>query len=430
MKKFLLILIFFTIFNKSNFVISQSIPTGWYIVSNLFNDSLLSVFFSNNIKGWTVGKEGKIFISQNGGLNWSTQNSNSTSILENVFFLNNDTGFCIGSEGTIIKTTNGGINWIHQNSNSVNYLKSASFVNDSVGFVVGLDKTCLKTTNGGVNWNSVSFIDSLDFYSVKFIDNNTGWISSMQYNSFPFQDSLVIFKSTDGGSNWYKQYIHPLEFSPFLSIQFTDSLNGWMTIYRYDIDASSVYKTMDGGNTWNRYAVGNFGPYRIFFSNNRKGWGVGYFNRISFTTNGGLTWINSPAFQVSLDYNSVFFIDSLIGWAVTGNGLVIKTTTGGILTDFTNISSEIPIDFSLSQNYPNPFNPKTVISYELRITSDAELKVFDVLGNEVAELVNEKQNAGSFSVEFDGSGFASGIYFYSLYVDENLFDSKRMILLK
>jgi len=104
MKKFLLILIFFTIFNKSNFVISQSIPTGWYIVSNLFNDSLLSVFFSNNIKGWTVGKEGKIFISQNGGLNWSTQNSNSTSILENVFFLNNDTGFCIGSEGTIIKT--------------------------------------------------------------------------------------------------------------------------------------------------------------------------------------------------------------------------------------------------------------------------------------------------------------------------------------
>jgi len=58
------------------------------------------------------------------------------------------------------------------------------------------------------------------------------------------------------------------------------------------------------------------------------------------------------------------------------------------------------------------------------------LIVYDVLGNEVAELVNEKQNAGYNSVEFDGSGFASGIYFYRLEIDGNIIDSKRMILLK
>ncbi|HQY21741.1 MAG TPA: T9SS type A sorting domain-containing protein [Ignavibacteria bacterium] len=94
------------------------------------------------------------------------------------------------------------------------------------------------------------------------------------------------------------------------------------------------------------------------------------------------------------------------------------------------ISSEIPEDFNLSQNYPNPFNPKTVINYELQVTGNAKLKVFDVLGNEVAEPVNEKQNAGSYSVDFDGSGFASGTYFYSLYIDGRLLATKRMMLLK
>ncbi|HQY53306.1 MAG TPA: T9SS type A sorting domain-containing protein [Ignavibacteria bacterium] len=86
-------------------------------------------------------------------------------------------------------------------------------------------------------------------------------------------------------------------------------------------------------------------------------------------------------------------------------------------------------NFKLYQNYPNPFNPKTVISYELRVTGFAKLKVYDVLGNEVATLVNEKQSAGSYSMEFDGSGFASGVYFYKLEAGE-FAETKRMILLK
>ena len=88
-----------------------------------------------------------------------------------------------------------------------------------------------------------------------------------------------------------------------------------------------------------------------------------------------------------------------------------------------------PDNFSLSQNYPNPFNPSTLINYELRVTGFAKLIVYDILGNEVATLVNEKQNAGSYSAEFDGSGFSSGIYFYKLDAGE-FSETKRMILLK
>ena len=90
----------------------------------------------------------------------------------------------------------------------------------------------------------------------------------------------------------------------------------------------------------------------------------------------------------------------------------------------------IPDSYWLGQNFPNPFNPKTVIQYHIPVKGLVSLKVFDVLGNEVAQLLNGNQEAGSYEAEFDGSGFASGIYFYSLYLNESLFDTKRMVLLK
>ena len=88
-----------------------------------------------------------------------------------------------------------------------------------------------------------------------------------------------------------------------------------------------------------------------------------------------------------------------------------------------------PTSFSLLQNYPNPFNPATMISYQLPVNSYVTLKVYDVLGREVTALVNEKKDAGRYSVQWDASAMASGIYFYSLQAGEYR-DTKRMLLLK
>ncbi|MBS1517023.1 MAG: immune inhibitor A [Bacteroidetes bacterium] len=100
-----------------------------------------------------------------------------------------------------------------------------------------------------------------------------------------------------------------------------------------------------------------------------------------------------------------------------------------IPTSVSQTSASLPLRYSLSQNFPNPFNPRTVISYELQFNSFAKLVVYDVLGNEVAVLVNEKQDAGNFSVEFDASGYASGIYFYKLTAG-NFVQTKKMSLVK
>lgn len=102
-----------------------------------------------------------------------------------------------------------------------------------------------------------------------------------------------------------------------------------------------------------------------------------------------------------------------------------QTATGVIPI---NIGS--PAYYLLKQNYPNPFNPNTIIYYDLPAMSYTSLKVFDVLGNEVATLVDEKKWGGKYKVEFDGTKLPSGIYFYRLISNGNIIDTKKMILLK
>lgn len=94
-----------------------------------------------------------------------------------------------------------------------------------------------------------------------------------------------------------------------------------------------------------------------------------------------------------------------------------------------NISNINPSNYKLHQNYPNPFNPVTKINYELPVSNFVSLKVYDILGNEVAILVNKKQNAGVYSVEFNPGNLSSGVYIYKL-TSGTFNENKKMLLIK
>ena len=98
----------------------------------------------------------------------------------------------------------------------------------------------------------------------------------------------------------------------------------------------------------------------------------------------------------------------------------------------TSVNDEIetlPNEFVLNQNYPNPFNPSTTISYSIPSSEYVTLKIYDILGSEIALLVNKEQTAGFYNVEFNANNFPSGIYIYTLQFGNNM-QSKKMILLK
>jgi glucuronoarabinoxylan endo-1,4-beta-xylanase len=92
-------------------------------------------------------------------------------------------------------------------------------------------------------------------------------------------------------------------------------------------------------------------------------------------------------------------------------------------------TTELPREFVLHQNYPNPFNPRTVVSSQLPVASQVRLVVYDLLGREVAVLVDERRAAGSYRDTFDASGFASGVYIYRLSAG-SFVESRKMVLIK
>ena len=93
------------------------------------------------------------------------------------------------------------------------------------------------------------------------------------------------------------------------------------------------------------------------------------------------------------------------------------------------ITNNIPDKFILHQNYPNPFNPTTNIKLDIPKSSYVKLNVYNILGKEIATLVNEKLGAGSYEVDWNGSGYPSGVYFYRLQAGEFV-DMKKMLFIK
>ncbi len=104
---------------------------------------------------------------------------------------------------------------------------------------------------------------------------------------------------------------------------------------------------------------------------------------------------------------------------------VSYTGATGVSTD----NAQTPLSYTLGQNYPNPFNPTTVIQYQLPASGQVSLKVYDELGREVAALVDTRENAGTYSVKFDGGNLASGVYFYRLSAG-TYSETKKLLLIK
>ncbi len=108
----------------------------------------------------------------------------------------------------------------------------------------------------------------------------------------------------------------------------------------------------------------------------------------------------------------------------------LPTPEIGILLDVEETGdNSLPIEYNLSQNYPNPFNPSTTISYSVINSDLVQIKVYDILGREVKILVNELKQAGTYEIQFDATGLASGIYLYRIE-SGSFVQTKKMILLK
>lgn len=394
---------------------------------------------------------------------WHFQNSGITTILRDIRFINKNTGWICGSDGVILKTTNSGINWINQNNEAVGKSLYGIYpLNENTVYCVGYFETILKTTNGGNNWLTIQngpIGQGNSHFRVFFLNEMTGWIGS----------TFLVKKTTNGGINW----IDNLYFDWMNDVYFKDSIYGIAVngeAYHYGI-------TTDGGSTWtslisgqgNYYDISimpynknigfivnasgfsvrkttNFGLtfdsvgsiqimqnqtlYCSKFINENTGWAGGTYGQLYKTDNGGRNWRIQNSLNESF-IGKIFALNDTVVWACGGGGKIIHTTNGGdTITSIRQISTTIPDEFKLFQNYPNPFNQFTIINVQCTIKSNLIVRVFDITGREVAILANETIIPGKYEIRFDGNNLSSGIYFYSLFINGKLFQTKKMIMIK
>ncbi|MFA6978538.1 MAG: T9SS type A sorting domain-containing protein [Ignavibacteriaceae bacterium] len=241
------------------------------------------------------------------------------------------------------------------------------------------------------------------------------------------QDPLIVFKcNTNGG-----KIINAPDGTEFKTIHIAGSNYPmqWPSSEWSDSDINKVMQLFDDG-THNDAIAGDkiFTNIVQFPMYSRRYITYRYGANWGFETNGGG---NNNEFT-SVSYHTLLMLFSKFNYEVDDTFGVVRYHD---FTDVERIENTIPSSFKLEQNYPNPFNPETKISWQLAVGSFVTLKVYDMLGNEVAVLVNEEQPAGTYQVSFNtqqttnNKQLSSGIYFYQLRAGDFV-QTKKMILLR
>jgi photosystem II stability/assembly factor-like uncharacterized protein len=345
----------------------------------------------------------------NAGNTWSTITLTGAD-LHQVAFKDANTGIVVGDNGTVFTTTNSGTNWISKNSGTSLQLRGACFAGGSTFFAVGDDGVAVKSTDDGNTWTTLNSGTTERLLCIASVGQNV-WIGA--------RNGLMLY-SNNGGSS-FSSMSNPAN-DDIKDIQFIDASTG------FACGSNSFFMfTSNGGVNWTSRSSGiQVGLNGLHFVNQDKGWVVGGAGTLYSTINAGLNWIPEQS-QTGQDLNSIHSFDGSNAWAVGNIGVIITNYTPP--TNVDNENNIVPNSLVLEQNYPNPFNPSTTIKFSVPERSNTIIKVYNTVGSEVATLLNEVKQPGTYEVNFNATDFSSGAYFYSVQTD-NFREVKKMILLK
>ena len=428
MRHFITILLLLIV---SNLIYSQS---GWYQLNSGTQYNLRSIYFTDTLHGCAAGEYGVLIITSDGGASWQGSSQSVDFTFNSVWFPRALTGYAVGidynisnTNAILFGTSDGGLTWGGWGFNfqdEDSYLNSVNFVDANSGFAVGylidyvttqISPLVMRSTDGGANWTDSSPEITTILRSVFCTDGQT---------AYSVGSSGKIIKTDNGGLLWFPQTSGLI--TAFNTVYFVSPDTGYVAG-----DYEKLLKTTNGGTNWVNIS-GSLSPYitkSIFFlpENHSIGFTSLTTGKIKRTTDAGASW-NSQVSGTQENLNCIYMIDSLNGFICGNHGIILKTTTGGLVPVKHDIRN-VPQNYALKQNYPNPFNPSTVIEFDIPHASNVTLKVYDMVGREVATLLNENMIAGKYTTTWDAGNFSSGTYFCRITAGDFI-DTKKMVLVK
>jgi photosystem II stability/assembly factor-like uncharacterized protein len=407
MKKLLVVLVMLAAMNAS---------AQWVQMSNGMgnNKSVYSLAINgNNIY---AGIDSAVYVSTNNGLSWAETSLNNRLVLTFAFSGNNI--FAGTRDNGIYKSTNNGINWSQICLNGITVPDIKVIGNNIFAATFGMGDGLYVSSNNGLNW-SLTTLDSISIY----------YLASTGNNIFAGTASNGVYLSSNNGTNWSQTTLNNEHVTRL----------GFIGNNIFAGSYSGVYISTNNGIVWSQTALSNKMVLSLAITGNNIFVGTFQYAQDSgsfyISSNNGVSWNeNHLGFNAASSVRAILISNNYVFIGTEGNSVWRRSLSE--LIGIQNLGTEIPSKFSLSQNYPNPFNPVTKIRFDvpengkLKTENDlTEIRVYDLLGREVAILVNEKLNPGSYEVTFDGSSLNSGVYFYKLVIN-GFSETKKMLLIK
>jgi photosystem II stability/assembly factor-like uncharacterized protein len=388
--------------------ITGNTQVAWVQQSSNVNISLHAVFALDSSHAWAIGNEGTLIRTSDAGETWVS--STLPYAPECLHFFDSLNGIAAGPDPQVLLTDDGGASWYLHQTGVVSSFEDICFIDSVKGWMIGNpDQTILRTPDGGLTWEDLSIGNNDEFLiSIGFSDSVNGWTLSRVFT--PQNGAYYINRSQDRGTTWARQYTWNNSGSTRTLLHdlcVIDSSNSWTCGYFWDYysyEGGVILRTTNGGSSWPWY----IGDYNndfpcIYFPDKDHGWTAGW-KRIFFLDPAHdetyLQYENSSHF-----YLDIHFADSLNGWAVGNNGLVMHTSSGGLVSteeDQPKRSNQVRI-------YPNPTGSVINIEFDKQIT---ELKVYDITGRLVHEMALDPSHA---SVMINAGHLKPGIYILVFY---------------
>lgn len=379
--------------------------------------------FYNDQIGVTGGASGKVIKTTNGGTSWtdiSTAAGFGTNAVYEIAYIDSNIFYLSGGGGRLAKTTDGGTTFTAMTTQIAGTFFTVKFKNANFGIVAGSSLGASRTTDGGASWTIATLPSNLaastSIWSIAYNDSNYIWLSSINGD---------ILYSTDGGLNFVaskKPTSNTMDAMAVVGNKLWVAGTGGAIVKGY----SSPYLPVELTSfTAEAKAQSVLLKWTTATETNNKGFDIekqnttGVWSKIGFVKGKG-----SSVEKMSYNFTDMNPIQN--------NFYRLKQIDFDGTYKYSNIAEVnfgTPVKFELSQNYPNPFNPNTSIRFSIPLKSNVEVKIYNVLGKEIATIVNGVREAGAYSVDFNASMLASGVYFYKISAGQ--YNSvKKMMLLK
>lgn len=433
-------------------------------------DSTGNICIAGSSIGLTSGRDGIILkYNPEGLLMWSkrfTSSGNHSDAISgitcnsgNVFV----TGFSYGGPTvdciTLKYDSNGNELWSSRYTVGTGSTQGYNIIDDPIGnsYVNGRcngDAMTLKyDTQGNMQWsrfyNGPGNSEDVTYWIMIDSAFNIYSAGSSIGGSNSFRDFLILKYSNSGdslltirynGSGQFDDDIRAMVFDNSGNILVTgqsmESGQGYnFTTIKYSPEGKQLWKSFynNGPNDFGR-SIAVDSENNVYITGYSDGNGTNYdFATVKYDSAGNQKWIMRYDFSGKYDDQAYSIaLDNMANVYITGISnrdiLTIKYSVPTVVNNFAEFSTKE--NYLLFQNYPNPFNPITNIPYSIKTSGNVKIKVYDIIGNEIKIILNEYKTSGRYDFDFDGTHLNSGVYFYSLYMNEEIMDTKKMLLIK